>query len=165
MMRFFMKVLMIVDLQNGFMVKDCYVGLIEKIEELLKKCKYDKVIFTKFVNKNDSMYERYLNWSKLKLKNEQEIAIPLPKNSEVREKTGYGLNAEDITRIKAMGVNKVDICGLQTDACIYAIALQLFDNGIFPNILINCTATSQESMEVVKNILIHQFGSVDESVF
>ena len=46
---------------------------------------------------------------------------------------------------------------------VYAIGLQFFDMHIYPNILINYTATNND-FEVVKNMLIHQFGSVDERI-
>lgn len=93
----------------------------------------------------------------------QKICVAIPNNSLVIEKFGYGLNEQQIQKIKDIvsSDNQIDICGLQTDACVYAISLQLFDNNIFPNILINYTATST-NIENVKSILIHQFGKVDD---
>ena len=160
-----MKVLMVVDLQKGFMNQDNYVELSEKIQTLLQRTTYDKVIFTKFINKPGSMYEKFLKWSKLETQQEQDIAIDMPENSEIWEKYGYGLQRQDIEKIKAMNIDKVDICGLQTDACVYAISFQLFDNRIFPNILINYVATNPTRETQAKIMLIHQFGSVDERQF
>lgn len=158
-----MKTLMVVDLQNGFMNRDCYIELKDKISALIKNVQYDKIIFTKFVNKPGSMYEKHLNWRRLQSAEEQEIAIKIDKDFEIFEKHGYGLEAEDLAKVKKWGV--VDVCGLQTDACVYAIALQLFDNGIFPNILMNYVATNGLSQEDAERMLIHQFGSVDKSVY
>jgi len=53
---------------------------------------------------------------------------------------------------------------LQTDACVYAISFQLWDNGIYPNILINYTATEPKREKQAKQMLVHQFGQVDERI-
>lgn len=163
-----MRVLLVVDLQKGFIDNESSIKVSNKIERLINNDKYDKVIFTKFVNKDNIMYDKYVkeygndkDWLGLKTKDEQDFSISLPKQGEVWEKSTYGLSDEDLQKIIDMQVESVDLCGLQTDACIYAIALQLFDKQIFPNILINFTATEPENFEPAKRILIKQFGKVD----
>ena len=158
------KILIIVDMQNGFMTRPNYINLQSKINNLIKLNEYDKYIFTKFINKDNSLYETKLNWFELKNKESQTICVDIPENSIVLEKMGYGLSHEQLEQIKSLDVNSVDICGLQTDACVYAIAFQLFDNGIFPNILINYCQTSLERNSIAKEIMIHQFGNVDEKL-
>ena len=158
------KILIIVDMQNGFMTRPNYINLQSKINNLIKLNEYDKYIFTKFINKDNSLYETKLNWFELKNKESQTICVDIPENSIVLEKMGYGLSHEQLEQIKSLDVNSVDICGLQTDACVYAIAFQLFDNGIFPNILINYCQTSLERNGIAKEIMIHQFGNVDEKL-
>ena len=158
------KVLLIVDMQNGFITKPNYKNLQSKINELIKLDDYDIYIFTKFINKDESLYEKKLKWFELKSKESQTICVEMPKNSLIFEKFGYGLSNEQINQIKALNIDSIDICGLQTDACVYAIAFQLFDNGIFPNILINYCQTSLERNSIAKEILIHQFGAVDEKI-
>ena len=157
------KVLLIVDMQKGFINKQEYSNLISKINDLIKRNTYNYYIFTKFINTSDSFYVNKLNWLDLISKESQKICVTIPKNSLVFEKFGYGLVEQHIKKIKEIVAsdNKIDICGLQTDACVYAISLQLFDNHIFPNILINYTATSNNN-ENVKSMLIHQFGKIDE---
>lgn len=158
------KVLLIVDMQNGFLTKPHYVNLQSKINNLIRLNEYDNYIFTKFINKDNSFYETKLNWFELKSQQSQTICVDTPKGSLILKKYGYGLSNEQINQIKALNIDSIDICGLQTDACVYAIAFQLFDNGIFPNILINYCQTSLERNNVVKEILIHQFGTVDEKL-
>ena len=158
------KVLLIVDMQNGFITKPNYKNLQSKINGLIKLDDYDNYIFTKFINKDESLYEKKLNWFKLKSEESQTICVDIPENSFILEKYGYGLNNEQINQIKALNIDSIDICGLQTDACVYAIAFQLFDNGIFPNILINYCQTSLERNSIAKEIMIHQFGNVDEKL-
>lgn len=158
------KVLLIVDMQNGFITKPNYKNLQSKINRLIKLDGYDNYIFTKFINSDESLYEKKLNWFKLKSEESQTICVDIPENSFILEKHGYGLNNEQINQIKALNIDSIDICGLQTDACVYAIAFQLFDNGIFPNILINYCQTSLERNSIAKEIMIHQFGNVDEKL-
>ena len=157
------KVLLIVDMQKGFINKNEYSNLINKINNLIKRNTYNYYIFTKFINKTDSFYVKKLNWKNLISEESQKICVTIPKNSLIFEKFGYGLNESQIKKIKEIVFtdNQIDICGLQTDACVYAISIQLFDNLIFPNILINYTATSNNN-ENVKSMLIHQFGTIDE---
>ena len=93
----------------------------------------------------------------------QKICVSIPNNNFIFEKNSYGLSQKHIEKIKKLVSTEktIDICGLQTDACVYAISLQLFDNGIYPNILINYTATLNNN-EAIKAMLIHQFGKIDE---
>lgn len=157
------KILIVVDMQKGFINKPNYVSLNQKINTLIKSNNYTNYIFTKFINLQNSLYETKLKWFGLKTPQEQEISVELPKNkSIIFEKFGYGLSLRQIEFIKNLNVDTVDICGLQTDACVYAIALQLFDNGIYPNILINYCETAPSRNKIVKKILKHQFGQVDD---
>jgi len=158
------KVLIVVDMQKGFMTKPNYVDLQSKINKFIKQNKYEHYLFTKFINKDKSFYETKLNWFGLKNEKEQAICVDVPKNSIILEKYGYGLNDNQIEQIKALNVDEIDICGLETDACVYAVALQLFDSGIFPNILINYCQTSPNRNEFAKEMLVHQFGKVDERI-
>lgn len=157
-----MKILLVVDMQKGFMTKPNYINLQKKIDELICKNDYDKYIFTRFINKNNPLYRTKLNWDKLSDKKSQEICVPVPENSVVFNKSGYGLDIKDLEKIKQLGISKIDICGLQTDACVYAIALQLWDNHIFPNILKNYVATTPSRENQAIEMTIHQFGAVDE---
>ncbi len=157
------KVLLIVDMQNGFITKKPYSNLVIKINSLIKKNSYDYYIFTKFINKKNSFYVKKLNWTNLLSEESQKICVSIPNNNFIFEKNSYGLSQKHIEKIKKLISTEktIDICGLQTDACVYAISLQLFDNGIYPNILINYTATLNNN-EAIKAMLIHQFGKIDE---
>ena len=134
-----MKVLLVVDIQKGF-VNSEYDYLVDKINKYIENNEYDKIIFTKFIN-NNPLFSSKLNYVKLKDEEEQEIVVNIPNNSVILEKRGYGLSLENIEYIKNLNVKEIDICGIETDACVYAIAMQLFDNNIYPNILINYVDT------------------------
>lgn len=157
------KALLIVDMQNGFITKKPYSDLVSKINSLIEKNNYEYYIFTKFINRKNSFYVKKLGWENLLSEESQKICVSIPHNNFIFEKNGYGLSQKQIEKIKEIlsTENNIDICGLQTDACVYAISLQLFDNDIYPNILINYTATLNNN-KAVKAMLIHQFGKVDE---
>ena len=72
------------------------------------------------------------------------------------EKYGYGLKREDLNYIMSLGVKEIDICGLKSEACVYAISLQLWDMGIYPNILANYI----EGDVNMNNVFIKQFGNI-----
>lgn len=153
-----MKVLLVVDMQKGFMNSENYKHLNKKIAELIDGKYYDKYIFTKF--KNDStknpLYQSKLNWNKLMTDAEQEFSINLPSGAMIIEKYGYGLQSEDLEYIKSLNINEIDICGIESEACIYAISLQLWDKGIYPNILSKYIAGKQNMEAVFKR----QFGFI-----
>ena len=134
-----MKALLVVDMQQGFMKNDEYLALNNRISKLIEIGGYDKVIFTKFINDKtqNSLFEERLGYKNLKSKQEQQISLNIPKNSIIFEKYGYGLKQEDLEYIKSLNIKQIDVCGVQSDACVYAVALQLWDEGVYPNILIN----------------------------
>lgn len=151
-----MKVLLVVDMQKGFIKDEKYRVLNSKIENLISNSDYDKVIFTKFINDNtkNSFYQEKIGWKDLTSKEEQDFSISIPSNAVIITKYGYGLGLEDLEYIKSLNINSIDLCGVKSEACVYAIALQLWDNGIFPNIL-----TGYVHGDVNMNdIFIKQFG-------
>lgn len=154
-----MKVLLVIDMQKGFMLSDKYIALNDKIKNLINKSNYDKVIFTKFVNNSskNNFYIDKIGWSGLLSIEEQDFSFQVPENSVVFEKNGYGLETDAIEYLKSLDIHEIDICGVKSEACVYAISLQLWDNHIFPNILVNFIEGDVD----MKNIYINQFGGVD----
>jgi len=52
------------------------------------------------------------------------------KNDLVIIKQGYGLSPAAIRKIRASGVKRVTVCGVDTDACVLGVMFSLFDAGI-----------------------------------
>ena len=154
-----MKVLLVVDMQKGFMVSDKYVSLSDKIRNLINKSNYGKVIFTKFVNNKsqNSFYIDKIGWTGLLSIEEQDFSFELPENSVVFEKYGYGLASGAMEYLKSLDIHEIDVCGVKSEVCVYAISLQLWDNHIFPNILVNFVEGDID----MQNIYIKQFGKID----
>jgi len=159
-----MKVLLVVDMQNGFLEDNRFIKLKEKISELVQKPEYEQVVFTKFINCRDknNLFVDQLKWNGLTSIKDQQICVDIPDNSVVCEKYGYGLDCETMNRILSMNVDSIDICGYEASACVYTIALQIFDRGIFPNILANYIGYKEGLQNLMHEIFIAQFGKVDD---
>lgn len=95
---------------------------------------------------------------------EQELCVTVPPNNIIMDKHGYGLDFKQIKKIKKLvgRDKKIDICGVKSNCCVTAIALQLFDNNIYPNILINYVTTNENLIEPTNLTLTELFGKVDK---
>lgn len=155
-----MKILFIIDVQKGF-VKENNKFLLKDINLLLKNNSFDKVIATRFVNSKNSQYNKFLNWNKMTSNIETDIAVTLPKNSIIVDKTSYAIPYKIFESLKIYPTDEVYICGLDYDACVLAIGFQLFDLGIQPKFLINLISTTNTNpitMEQFENLAKRNFG-------
>jgi nicotinamidase-related amidase len=121
-----MEPLIIVDLQKAFPPP---VKFVERVRRYSRR--FPRRIFTRFVNPKGSLF-------RIKLK--QRSCLPgtadldlliVPENGDiVLSKQGYGLSAAAIRRLKKMGIKRVTVCGIDTDACVLGVMFSLFDAGI-----------------------------------
>ena len=153
-----MRILLVVDMQKGFIKNKKYLDLNNKICDYIENSNYDKIIFTKFKNEKtkNSLYQDKISWTKLTTKVEQDFSLNIPKNAIIMEKYGYGLSKQDLDYFSSLDTKEIDICGLKSEACVYAISLQLWDIGIYPNILYNYVEGDVD----MENIFIKQFGNI-----
>ena len=144
-----------------------YEILNEKITKLLENSNYETIIFTKFKNDRtkNSFYQDKIHWYKLQKEEEQEFSVPVPKDAIIFEKYTYGLSREQLDKIKSLGYDEIDVCGLQASSCVDAISFQLFDMGIFPNILANFVESEEGFRDTMIKTYVWNFGSVDNTYF
>ena len=126
-----MRNIIIVDMQKGF-INENTEHLIEKINNYLKANKFDNVFYTRYLNYEDSMFVKYLNWKEMFDEDNQKIVVDVLPNSTIFNKYGYGLTTEMINEIKKRNIDEIEVCGVNTDACVLAIMFNLFDNNINP---------------------------------
>ena len=145
------KILIVVHVQNGFIKTQEHVNKANQIVALVKSGKFDKIVATKFLNYTDSMYERCFNWSDLKTSDETNLYEPLKEFVDATfKKTTYNCVNDDFIELLTElndyeEVNEVYICGLDTDACVLATAIGLFDHLIAPIVLEDyCFSTGGE---------------------
>ena len=132
------NILLIVDMQKGFARYKQTLDLKDKILKLLELKVFDSVIATRFLNDNNSIYERLLEWKRLKTEDEsynQYIDF-------VFDKYIYNcVNSSFIQKLCQLNdgkyPEKIFIVGADTDCCVLTIATSLFENNIRPVVLTN----------------------------
>ena len=133
--------LLIIDIQKCFINKNTK-DLPGKIEKLQKN--YKNIFVASFINKKDSFFEKNLNWTKCK-KNSVEANLvfsPFKKSIFIKH-SNYSCLTNELTDIlEKMKITDIDICGMDTDACVLKTAFDLVENNFKIRILENFTASS-----------------------
>jgi len=140
------KVLVVVDLQHDFIVPET-ADLPARIERLTEA--YPRAIATRSVNSPDSLWVTEVGCAKcMPGTTGAELAFRSRAPLAVIDKEGYGLLGAALEPMRralaAAGVavgDEIDIAGLDTDACVLKTALDLFDLGYRPRILIDACAS------------------------
>lgn len=158
------KILIVVDMQNGFNRYEQTKQLGCDIAELTNSGAFDTIIATKFINREGSQYTRILNWHHLMHSPETDLIDGL-KYDMVRKK--YVYTCVDSHFIKTLctinGGKKpthVFIVGTDTDCCVLKIATDLFEKGIWPIVLTDyCNSNGgPQSHEAGKLVLSRLIG-------
>jgi nicotinamidase-related amidase len=150
-----MDAIIIVDMQKAFPVP---LPVVQKIEERARDFRLR--VFTKFLNKPDSLFCRKLQrTSCLPDSPERELLFETRPGDIVMDKTGYGLTAEQIERLRRAGIRKALVCGVDTDACVLGVVFTLFDAGIDcevdPELCWSSTGLHDTALTIVRE----QFGT------
>lgn len=141
-------ILIVVDMQKGFMLSEQTVCLKTKIEELLESRVFDVVIATRFLNGENSVFEQLLSWKKLNSKAEIELVENIePYVDYVEDKYIYScINANFMQKLCQLNEGKypeqIFLAGLDTDSCVMSIAIDLFENNIRPVVLTDYCASN-----------------------
>ena len=118
--------LLIIDMQKAFINPNTEY-LIEKISNLINANKYNYIVFTRFINTNDSIYVSDLNYYGC-IGEDKELVIK-PDNHKVIDKKVYSsLNSELKNYIIENNIDKIYLCGINTDCCVLKTAFDLFEN-------------------------------------
>lgn len=144
-----MEPLIIVDLQKAFPPPAKFV---ERVRRYARR--FERRIFTRFVNPRGSLFR-----TKLKQRccgpgtSDTELLIEPEEGDIVLSKRGYGLSAAAIRRIRALGVKRVTVCGIDTDACVLGVMFSLFDAGIAcrakPDLCWSSSGLHGEAMKII----------------
>lgn len=134
-------ILIVVDMQKGFLQSDRTKELLSKVETLLNKNIFDVVIATRFLNADNSIFEKSFGWSGLKSEEEQKIPLELIKHIDYFEdKYIYNcVNSNFVQRLCQLNdgnyPEKIFIVGVDTECCVLTIATSLFESNIRPIVL------------------------------
>lgn len=141
------SVLVVIDLQVGFVTNNT-IKVANNIQELLESEKYDAVIATKFTNMPGSSFDSFLGWKGM-LEEEEKVLLPFVEEYAdiIVSKCSYSCvkNTNFIQSLLSLcdGLpEEVTLVGVDTDACVLATAIDLFEMGIKPIILEDCVGSS-----------------------
>ncbi len=142
------RVLIVVDMQNGFLRNECTKKLADKIEMLLAARLFDVVIGTRFLNYSQSMFEKVLDYTAMLT--EEDITIPsrlLQYMDCVEDKYIYNcVDAKFMTGLRRFndGImpEQVYFVGVDTECCVLASAVAMFENNVCPIVLIDYCASN-----------------------
>lgn len=151
--------LLIVDVQRAF-INQQTLGILPVIRELMPQ--YQNLAATKFHNWSQSNYVRLLDWRQCFQGDEgRALALRLPEDTLVIKKNTYnGFTTALRDYLFRLRIHEVHLCGMDTDACILATALSIFDAGLRPVVLANACASSggRDLHEAALTILRRNIG-------
>ena len=129
------NLLLIIDMQEWFRQEKS-----EKILPnimMLKKSFKGKIVFSKFSNNKNSLFEKQLNRFKFQNTNDKKLFFELKSedNVEIQHNTYTILNNELKEYIKLNNISKVYLAGIYTDVCIIKTAMDLFDENIITYVI------------------------------
>ena len=135
------SLLLVIDLQNAFINQNTE-KLPSKIEETIASNQYDVVAFTRFVNYEESLYVKKLNWRGCLSDEDKKIVINT-NGYQIFDKSIYSsVTKEFIEYIHKNQITKIYLCGINTDCCVLKTALDLFELGFDIYVLENlCGST------------------------
>ncbi|MDE5539067.1 MAG: cysteine hydrolase [Bacilli bacterium] len=122
------SLLLVIDLQNAFMNKHTKKR-VNEIKKLIDNKDYNCVAFTRFINFEDSIFVKKLNWSGCIQDKDKEIVINTG-NCEIFNKSIYSaVNQKLIDYISDNEITNIYLCGVDTDCCVLKTAFDMFELG------------------------------------
>ena len=119
------SLLLVIDLQFAF-INENTSFLPQKIQELINSNKYNKVVFTRFVNSKNSIYTDKLNYYAC-IGEDKEIVLDV-KNKKILDKKVYSAVNEELEEyIANNNIDKIYVCGIDTECCVLKTCLDLFE--------------------------------------
>lgn len=145
------NILIIIDVQNGFIQDDNTAEVVRKLKDLLYLGLFDVVIGTRYINAPNSTFERLFDYTALTTEDEVNIPIELRYSIDwtVDKYTYDCVNSSFIQRLCQLNdgsiPSRVFIAGLDTDCSVLVSASSLFELNIEPIVLADyCYSTGGE---------------------
>lgn len=158
------KIVIVVDVQNGFTRYPNTENTAHEIDQLLKTDLFDIVIATKFENNDNSVYSRILGWERLKSKHDRELYGEIEKKASivVRKNIYTCVNTDFIQKLSQLNEGRIPeqvfLMGIDTDCCVLKIATDLFELGIRPIVLTQyCNSNGGEQSHLAGLTCLRRF--------
>lgn len=141
------KAVVVVDAQKGFVTKYSK-HIIPRIKQLLARGKFKYVLFTQFVNRKNSSFRKIMRWERMKTSPEIDIVTELkPYAKRVFTKNNYTAFTPSFLRyLQKYKIKKLYVVGIDTECCVLKTAVDAFEKGFTPYVLIYyCASHSSPS--------------------
>jgi nicotinamidase-related amidase len=140
--------LLVVDVQRYFM-KDAPQDLPQRVVNHIDATSYDHVVFARFKNEPDSNFVKLLKWTKCATDNDaelpEEFANLAHKDNVFTRATYSAFKTTGLDEyLREREVERLVVCGVDTDACVLATAFEAFDLGYHVKIDFNLTYSSND---------------------
>lgn len=137
--------LMVIDVQNGF-INTSSALVVPTIVDLVERWTANDrpVLMSRYRNYSGSPYERLLGWRELHRAPDIDVIDELVgfldhPMTTVIDKTGYtALTVEAVEHWHGAGVTDLLLCGIATDGCVFKTALDVFEAGFTPWVVVRC---------------------------
>ncbi len=153
-------VLVVIDMQNGF-VNDKSRHVVPVIADLIDQWEAagGATIFTRYLNYQDSPFERIIKWSKLQESPETDIVEELTAHADraaaIVDKKIYTLFTPDGTRlVEHGGWSDLVFCGIATESCVLKSAVDAFELNYTPWIVTDASASHAGSVAHDAGLLV-----------
>jgi len=137
--------LLVVDVQQCFL-NEFTRHIPARIEELIRQGGHEPVLFTRFVNVEESPFRRLLGWTECLEPPQTELAGELrafEAPETVYSKAGYAGLPDTLGQyLVDQGFRRVTLAGIDTDMCVLKVAMDLFDLNIEPVVYTDCCAST-----------------------
>jgi nicotinamidase-related amidase len=137
--------LLIVDVQRGF-INEFTHHVPSRVRRLIEQGDFGPILLTRSINDEGSPYHTLLDWHACTAAPDTDVVEELadfaqPKN--VFEKHGLtGLPDALAGRLRDEKIQQISVVGIDTDMCVLKIAMDVFDLGIEPVVLVDCCAST-----------------------
>lgn len=139
--------LLIIDVQNYY-INEHTKNIPSEITQHIKQNNYNFILFSKFINHDNSNAAKAFNWKGNQFPPETDICDELKeyvKKDNVFKKDTYSVfkSKPFLEYIRENNISDITICGLDTDACVLASSYEGFDLGFRIKFLEKLTASSK----------------------
>lgn len=121
------SLLLVIDLQKSFINENTEM-LIPKINKLLDENKFEKVVFTRFINSYDSIWFKKLNYTGCITEESKMLQIDDRGHKLIDKNIYSALGSQLKAYIKDNDISKLYLCGIDTECCVLKTAFDLFEN-------------------------------------
>ncbi len=119
------SLLLVIDLQKSFINKNTQY-VVNDIKEKMKE--FENIVFTRFINSNDSNWYRKLNYKGCLSDEDKQIVIPTENHKVIDKEIYTAYCTELIKYISENNIEKIYLCGIDIECCVLKTALDLFEN-------------------------------------